>query len=188
MAALTRDEKALLEQYDVPDAVVFDARRIEHYKWRQIASSLEPKPLVYIAEGRCVHEKHRLCFSDGRCVQCRPMGLVYARRHNSYTSPKGFVYVAESAALAQVKVGFTEGDDNVAARLNREGYGDARDWVIKHSVPCKSASVVKAKAHEILSSHYVPSTGSCRTNYGRDGFTCSVDTAYEAVIQAVLQV
>jgi len=150
-------EKQFLKDNNLKAAHVFDATKIFSAKeWKAQIKNTECE--VALCATACTKSTdHRLKLKAGHCALCNPRNLAHQR---SYRKP-GDIYVAYSKELGFCKVGRSEdvgaGQQRVAA-LNKSGYGNVNDWLLKFYaiVPSSLCGWAENEILNLLSSYKVP--------------------------------
>lgn len=154
---LNEFEKQFLKDNNLKAAHVFDATKIFSAKeWKAQIKNTECE-VAFCATSCTKDTYHRLKLKAGHCALCNPRNLYHQR---SYRKP-GDIYVAYSKELGFCKVGRSEevgtGLQRVA-KLNRDAYGNAKDWLLKFYAIVPSALCGWAENHilNLLSAYKVP--------------------------------
>ena len=134
---LTDEELAFLKAQKLTPEDVFD--------WRGIPSRLRKAAIVEaggeLALGVTCKLGHRLRTRSGHCAQCDTSKLAYQKRHRK----NGYVYVAHSALLKAVKVGFSTDDFVREGKINFDAYGGVSDWKLVLRIKAAEGGAVRAR-------------------------------------------
>ncbi len=181
MAKLTQDQINFLRDNKIPLSKVYDASGLSNPDWKAAMKDLG----MWVAFGTspCEAAGHTLRLRSGHCLQCRPEGLSYQKRHET----DGQVYVAASLSSRLVKIGTAIDSDSRIANLNSYCYGGASDWIKHLVIHCESAGKVETTAHTTLSNFAESRTYSKngKTIESRELFSCGVKEAVSAVNSAL---
>jgi hypothetical protein len=148
MAKLSKDDARFLEAHGIPLAAVFDASGMRTRDWK--AAMREQGKLI--AYGVTCLRGHSLKTRSGNCVRCNTANFAYALR----SERAGYVYIARSANLKLIKVGFSNDPDNRVYIANLEGYGGAKDWTIRTWIMSDRAGRIELDVHVALKSYNSP--------------------------------
>ncbi|MBK7729871.1 MAG: GIY-YIG nuclease family protein [Gammaproteobacteria bacterium] len=137
MATLTADQHRFLEQQQIPVSRVFDATGMRTRDWKAMMHNLGFDVAYGVTP--CSNGGHTLRTRYGHCVQCGTHNLAFLRR---YDAP-GEVYVAASSQISLRKIGTSKNANERISFLNRESYGGASDWRLRHVITCNQAGRVE---------------------------------------------
>lgn len=146
MAKLSVADANFLEKQCIPLSATFDASGMSTREWKAVMKA-EGK---FVAYGVNCLRGHSLKTRAGNCIRCNTANIAFARRSES----EGFVYLARSAMLRLVKVGFSAEDpDNRIYIANLQGYAGSNDWKIRFSVYVENAGRLEIAIHSTLKNH-----------------------------------
>ena len=144
MARLTKAHLRYLEHHGIDVDETFDASGLKRAEYRPRMKA-EGKFVAY-GVTKC-HNGHSLRNRYGTCIECFPASIAFARR----SEMSGYLYLAKSADLGLIKVGFSGDDpDNRIYIANLEGYGGAWDWQICLTVWADHAGAKEIAVHQSL--------------------------------------
>jgi|LakMenEpi03Aug12_release.lakeMendotaPanAssembly.Ray.scaffolds.fasta_scaffold575804_2 hypothetical protein len=149
-------EKQFLKEKNLKAAHVFDATKILSAKeWKSQIKKTECE-VAFCATSCTKDTDHRLKTKAGHCALCNPRNLYHQR---SYRKP-GDIYVVYSKELGFCKIGRSEDVGSGLQRvtkLNRDAYGNAKDWLLKYyaHVPSALCGWAENEILNLLSSYKV---------------------------------
>ncbi len=165
---LTQEEKSFLQHHGITSNLLFDASGMRKSTW-EVEIRNEGK-FIAINAAPCRALGHTIRTRAGHCIQCDPAKIIFAfRPHFS-----GLVYLATSAKLNLVKIGFAVDVQKRIADLSAKGYGGTNDWRLFYCFYSNAAGDAEQRAHKALREFGV----------SRELFSCSLLTAIEALIDA----
>lgn len=145
MARLTNAHLRYLKHHGINVEETFDASGLKRTEYRPRMKA-EGKFVAY-GVTMC-HNGHSLRNRYGTCIECFPASIAFARR----SEMSGYLYLAKSADLGLIKVGFSGDDpDNRIYIANLDGYGGAWDWRICMTVWADHAGAKEIGVHQSLS-------------------------------------
>ena len=183
MGKLSPEQLRFLESQSIPLSRVFDATGMSRPAYQSAMGVLEA--VVAFGASPCKARSHTLRTRGGHCAQCNTHALAFVLRHDD----PGQVYVAASKQSGLVKVGTSNDAQSRMNNLISYGYGGANDWRVFSHYACEKAGRVEFAAHKALAAHrtsrtYVKTGSSVNC---QELFTCSAETAAEAVQLAITQ-
>jgi hypothetical protein len=191
LVKLNQYEKQFLKKYKLKAAQVFDATKIFSSKeWKYQIK--ETDCVVALCATSCTKNiHHRLKLKAGHCAMCNPKNMGFQK---TYRSP-GDIYVAFSKNLNLTKVGRSK-KIGIATRrvsdLNRQGYGETKDWVLKFYAEVSSAfcGVIESEIHNLLGPFKVDNLEYQRgrdIELSREVFNCSPTHATRVAKKVIKQ-
>ena len=149
MGKLTSEDASFLIRHGIALAAAFDATGMSTRDWKA-AMKAEGK---FVAYGVSCLRGHSLKTRAGNCIRCNSANIAFARR----AAKAGFVYIARSAELGLLKIGYSADDpDNRIYIARLEGYGGASDWRVKASIYAEAGGRLEFALHTALKAYHAP--------------------------------
>ena len=146
---LTKSQKEFIEHHGIDEEQVFDASRYKQSTYRSIMK--DEGFIVAFGVTKCSQGHDSLRTRSGHCVMCNPASLSFQKRHKS----EGDLYVMLSPKTKLVKVGVAESAKERLISLNKQAYGDIKDWKLVHVVRVTNAGYAEEVIHGRLQFHAV---------------------------------
>lgn len=181
MAKLKKQEIAFLDKHRIALEQIIDATGLARAEYAPLMES--SGSLVAIGVTAC-ELGHRMRSKSGKCVQCNPSTLAYAKR---YYEP-AFVYVAYSKSGGLAKVGHTQvGMSRRIALLKSQKCGGYSDWVEQCSRWCPSGPQIEDEIHALLSEFRTEREYGSKQGTSRELYCCPAYKAIGAYIRVMRQ-
>jgi len=166
-ARLTKGEKMFLTKHGIDPAHVLDATGLKRAQYKPIMKDGGYR--VAITDSYCVYG-HRLRSASGRCVECNPSTLAFARRYEK----AGYVYIARSRSSGLIKVGISQTNQGRIKQLNGHKLAGATDWELSAARPCPEAGRAEYEIHAALAAYRIEVPYAARSGTSREVFDCSL--------------
>ena len=123
---------------------MFDASGMKRKQYHDQMKQTEK----YFAYGvtPCERAAHTLRTRKGNCIQCRPASITHILRN----AKPGYVYIAGSKSVKQIKIGSSNDPENRIYIANIERYAGASDWRILAKVLVYRSGFIENEAHKLL--------------------------------------
>lgn len=143
---LTSAEKAFLRGQNVSQDDVCDARAFPAKSRKEQAKKLGCNFMIGV---ECRKAGHRLRTRNNHCIQCDHAKIAYQLRRSN----TGYVYIAHSASLKLIKVGYSLDLQERKRSLNASRYGEVKDWCIIYYIKSKYAGQLESNIQKGLEGH-----------------------------------
>jgi len=174
---LTKSQKEFLKNHGIDLDKVFDATRYTQRTYRDLMK--EGGFVVAAGVTKCSQGHDSLRTRSGHCVMCNPASLSFQKRHTNI----GDLYVMRSRSTKLIKVGIADSAYDRVISLNKQGYGDIKDWELAHVVRVTNAGYAEEVIHARLLFHaeerYFYKGGTMVL--AREIFSCSVRDAIKEI-------
>ena len=141
--------------------------------------------VVATGVSKCREGHDSLRTRSGHCAMCNPASLSFQKRHTNI----GDLYVMRSRSTKLIKVGVADSAYDRVISLNKQGYGDIKDWELAHVVRVTKAGYAEEFIHARLLFHaeerYFYKGGTMVL--AREIFSCSVQDAIKEINSLINQ-
>lgn len=179
---LTKPQRDFLIKHGISVNQVFDATRYKQKTYRDLMK--EGGFIVAAGVTNCNQGHDSLRTRSGHCVMCNPASLSFQKRHKSV----GDLYIMFSPSKKLIKVGVADSAHERVISLNKQAYGEIKDWEIAHVVRVTNAGYAEEIIHGRLFLHneerYFLKNGEMVL--AKEIFSCSVKDALKE-IKALIQ-
>jgi T5orf172 domain len=174
---LTQSQKEFIKSHGIDLDQVFDATRYTQRTYRDLMK--EGGFVVAAGVTKCSQGHDSLRTRSGHCVMCNPASLSFQKRHKSI----GDLYIMYSPSENLIKVGVADSAHERMISLNKQAYGEIKDWEIAHVVRVTNAGYAEEVIHSRLSLHneerYFLKNGEMVL--AKEIFSCSVKAALKEI-------
>ena len=174
---LSKSQKDFLRKHEIEDDQVFDATGYPQSYYRSVMK--ENGYVVATGVSKCRDGHDSLRTRSGYCAMCNPASLSFQKRHTNI----GDLYVMRSRSTKLIKVGVADSAYDRVITLNKQAYGDIKDWELAHTIRVTNAGYAEEVIHRRLFLH-----SSERYFYkggvmvlAQEIFSCSVKTAIKEI-------
>jgi len=141
---LTKAQKEFIERHGIRAEEVFDATGYCQTYYRSVMK--EKGYVVAWGVSKCNQGHDSLRTRSGHCVMCNPASLSFQKRHKNV----GDLYVMFSPSKKLIKVGIADSAIDRVITLNKQAYGNIKDWEIAHVVRVTNAGYAEEFIHARL--------------------------------------
>jgi len=145
---LSKEQINFLRVHNITHDQVFDASRYKQKTYRELMK--EGGFVVAMGVSRCKEGHHSLRSRSGHCVMCNSATLSFQKRHKNI----GDLYVMHSSSTNLIKVGIADSADERVTTVNKQAYGDTKDWLLVFSIRVTNAGYAEECVHALLAEHY----------------------------------
>jgi len=144
---LTKRQIEFLNHHQISLSEVFDATMMSQKKYRALMK--EGRYVVAFGVSRCSQGHDSLRSRSGHCVMCNPASLSFQERHKNI----GDLYVMFSPDTNLVKVGTADSAEERLVTVNKQAYGNTKDWQLVYFVRVTNAGYAEERVHNLLWEH-----------------------------------
>jgi len=174
---LTKSQKEFIKRHGISLDEVFDATDYSQALYRNIMKNRG----YIVASGvtKCNQNHDSLRTRSGHCVMCNPASLSFQKRHKNV----GDLYVMHSQSTKLIKVGVADSAHERVISLNKQSYGDIKDWKLAYMVRIMNAGYSEEIIHNRLHLHredrYFSKGGEMIL--AQEIFSCSIKNAIKEI-------
>ena len=144
---LSQEQLDFLKLHNISHDQVFDASRYRQKTYRALMK--EGGFIVAMGVSRCNIGHHSLRSRSGHCVMCNSASLSFQKRHHD----DGDIYVMHSQTTNLVKIGTADSATERLVTLNKQAYGDVKDWELVFSIRVTNSGYAEQLIHGNLWKH-----------------------------------
>ncbi len=174
---LSKSQIEFIDRHHIDLHEVFDASKLSQKKYRVLMK--EGRYIVAYGVSKCNQGHESLRSRSGHCVMCNPAALSFQDRHKNI----GDLYVMFSPNTNLIKVGTADSAEDRLVTLNKQAYGDIKDWELSFYIRVTNAGFAEERIHNLLLEHnekrYFYKGGSMVL--AKEIFSCSTEIAITSI-------
>lgn len=180
---LTKFQTEFIKKHGISPDEVFDATGYSQSVYRNIMKN--KGYIVACGVTKCNQGHESLRTRSGHCIMCNPASLSFQKRHKSV----GDLYIMFSPSKKLIKVGVADSAHERVISLNKQAYGEIKDWEIAHVIRVTNAGYAEEVIHSRLFLHneerYFLKNGEMVL--AKEIFSCSVQDALKEIKTLIKQ-
>ena len=144
---LSQEQIDFLNLHNISRDKVFGATKYTQKTYRALMK--EGGFIVATGVTKCNEGHHSLRSRSGHCVMCNSATLSFQKRHKNI----GDLYVMHSPNTNLVKVGIADSAEERIVTVNKQAYGDVKDWRLVFWIRVTNAGYAEGRVHTLLSEY-----------------------------------